>query len=369
MVLVLMIPQATAYADGDADFNGQGAPVVWQYDTVNVRAYGYDAFGNAMKDMVPGDVASVSVRLRNNTSDQVAFRLACNPVTGASAQALEPYFVGKTADDSLLDVITIEVRHGATPIYSGTLRGIASAGSSAMYETNGVSLGTVSAGYSGIITVDLSVPVTLDSSAMNTLCAIEWHFIATQYNDPANNPVQTGVGGTTTTTTTQLPGATAGTPPVLDDTPTANLPDTPQPGVPGEPNIDIDTTPVPQAPGLGANAWALYNLLLTFLAALQLIWLIIRRILAKNREEEHTSSSQATENAYIDMRMKRKLAAALIGIVGTIAAVVLFLLTENMRLPMEYVNKYTICYILVNLVEFAFFLISIRKRAEEKPQS
>jgi hypothetical protein len=372
ILFALMIPQLAAYA-ADADFNGQGSPAVWQYDTVNVRAYGYDAFGDAMKGMNPGDAASVNVRLRNNTPGQVEFRLACSPVTGDAAKALEPFFPGKTAKDSLLDVIMIDVSHGLTQIYSGTLRGLAGIGDAAMYAADGVSLGLVSAGYSGTVTVALSVPASLDSSAMNTLCALEWRFIAAQLTeepgtgpDPGGRQLAAGGG-----TAAALNAQNAATLPVIDDTPTDALPETATPGASGSggPDIEVEGSSVPKAPGAGERAWALCNLLFAGLAGLQMLWLIVRRIIAKNREEED-AESQAGKKAYADrLRARRKLAALLVGVVGTICLVALFLLTEDMRLPMEYVNKYTICYIAVNLIEFAVPLFSAKKHIKATPQS
>ncbi|MDR2156531.1 MAG: hypothetical protein LBO81_01950, partial [Clostridiales Family XIII bacterium] len=245
-VLTLTAPVFAA----DADFNGEGASPVWAYDTLSVRAYGYDAFGDATKDLAPGAIRSLSVRLRNNTADTVEFRLAADPLTGARAEALETGFPGKTADDSLLDAIGITVRHGAAQLYVGTLRGLAADGDAALYGNAGVSLGLVSGGYSGLIEVTLSVPSSLPSSAMDTLCAVSWRFAATQYNDPPPKPQEPdNPPGAQSPPDPQSPAGQSarpdagaaqsqGEPPILDDTPAAELQDADVPASPGSPDVN-----------------------------------------------------------------------------------------------------------------------------------
>ncbi|MDR0519192.1 MAG: hypothetical protein LBG82_03975 [Clostridiales Family XIII bacterium] len=425
LALLLTAP-AAVFADGTADFNGEGAADVWQYDTANVRVYGYDAFGDAMKNLSPGDARSVNVLLRNNTPDSVLFRLAANPVTGQAAKDLEPYFSGKQADDGLLDRILIDVRHGATPLYSGTLRGLAGSGTAEMYTGTGVSLGTVSAGYSGTVTVDLSVPTSLGSDYMNTLCAIEWRFIALQYNEttapppdnpptdqPATPPTKPtpptpptppkppsganitdklekektkpkddsdsgSSGGTSGATDVTADGGVADGDSLVDigDTPVDEIPETDTPQTnPPTPDVEVDVTPPPkQDEGSGGRAWALFNLLLTILAAIQMLWLVIRYTRSRDREryENELREQEMREPGYYtgkseryDWRVRRKNASWIVGLIGTVCLVILFILTEDMRLPMEYVNRYTICYVAVNIVVFIFAMFTSGKREYE----
>jgi hypothetical protein len=370
----------------DADFNGQGATNVWQYDTIGVTAYGYDAFGAAMKDLAPGDVRTVTVQLRNNTSDDVEFRLVAEPLTGEEARALETYFPGKTADDTLLDAIEISVSHGITPLYVGTLRGLALSGTADMYTTAGVSLGRVSAAYSGLITVVLSLPASLGPEAMDKLCAVEWRFVATQYNDepeepgpgpgpdpgpgPGPGPTPPPTGGSTT------PGGTTpgdDTPPVIDDTPIVDLPggDTPLgPGTPGGPDVIIDTEDTPPAPG--PSAWALMNLILTIVSALFMLGLLGRFIYAVARrgdddeDEEEEALEEEDDDRHLERRLVRKGIASLLAAIGLVVTVILFIFTENMRLPMEIINKYTIIYACVVIIQLILLALSFNKRRRRR---
>ncbi|MDR3072890.1 MAG: hypothetical protein LBU41_05290 [Clostridiales Family XIII bacterium] len=361
---MLLVFPVVAFA-ADTDFNGEGAVPVWDYDSMTATAYGYDYFGNATKNLSPGDMRNVTVTLRNNTADNVEFRLVVSPLTGKDAQDLESYYSDKTADDSLLDEIGLVVSHNGAPIYNGTLRGT-SGGSAAMYQTAGVSLGTVPAGYSGNLTFELSVPASLDAGAMNTLCAIEWRFIATQYNNPSGPGPDPDPGPGPTPTPTPTPGPTTPTqvapavvvPPVVGDTPITELPSVAPPassGTSGGSDVTVDADPIAKSAGSGRTAWALCNLLLTILAGLLMVGIIARYIIVhrKSRENEDDTARD---------RVRKALVAGLVGLLATIAAVLLFILTENMKLPMEFVNLYTPLYVLLVLVECLFLLFSTKKR-------
>ncbi|MDR1422888.1 MAG: hypothetical protein LBI64_08525 [Coriobacteriales bacterium] len=169
-LIVVAVGGVTPALATDVDFNGQGATNVWQYDSLSVTAYGYDLFGAVTKDLAPGDTRSLNVLLRNNTPDDVDFRLVARSLSLDEVRMLETYYPGKTADDSLLDDINLRVSYGATILYSGALRG---AGSAALYTSAGVAIGRLSAGYAGTITVELSLPSTLGNDTINKLCAVE----------------------------------------------------------------------------------------------------------------------------------------------------------------------------------------------------
>jgi hypothetical protein len=189
-------------------FNGQGASNVWDVTpsaTVYNIASGIkidDFFGEATKGLVPGDERTVYVSLRNNTADSVLFSLLARAPVDEESSALTAEggdFAALTANDSLLDEITLEISNpfGPSPLYSGKMGG-AGAG---IYSPAGAALGTVSAGAYGVIEIKVSVPPSLTSEEFeNTLAAVEWRFAAEQYNDryyyyptptPAPTPTQT----------------------------------------------------------------------------------------------------------------------------------------------------------------------------------
>jgi hypothetical protein len=394
-MLVLMVP-LPAFAAGGASFNGQGATNVWEYDSVNVTAYGYDLFGAATKDLTPGDVRSISVSLRNSAPNPVDFRLAARSLSTTEARYLEAAYPGKSADESLLDLVDVVVRHGATTLYSGTLRGVSS---SELYSSSGVAIGRVSAGWVGSVTVELSVRGDVGSAYMDKLCAVEWVFIAAQYDGeelpvvpppyeppagPAPTPaperfiLATPVDGVSTDTTVV----------VIDDTPLDELPDAPTPTSPGAtsedgPDVIIEAEPVPQAPGQAAS-WAALNLVLTGVSGVLMVALMARFLLARDRTREvpgkgprtavpvrrwlaDETAVPATAEERIDAHARTKGMFWLIGICAIIVSVVIFILTEDMSLPMQWADTYTTWHALIVLVE-VLLLIFPRPIHAHSPQ-
>jgi hypothetical protein len=389
--LLTLVLASPAYAIGGATFNGEGATNVWGYDSVNVTAYGYDLFGAATKDLAPGDVRSIEVSLRNNAPDPVDFRLAARSLSTAEARYLEAAYPGKTADDALLDAIDLTVRHGATTLYAGTLRGASSAG---MYSTSGVAIGRVSAGWAGAITVELSVPSSVDNAYMNKLCAVEWVFIAAQYNDeepiapPEDPSAEPGAPTTPGTSGTGGTGGTAsgGTVIVIDDTPISELPGEPTPTSSGTtrgggPEVIVEADPVPQVPGRAA-AWALLNLILTVVSGLLMVALMVRFLLGRSRTYQDSRNGSTGSSAgirrwpegsaadttarteTIEKHMRLKGLFGLIGVVALIASIVLFILTEDMTLPLRWVDAYTLWHLVIVCGEVVLLLLPRTKRTQ-----
>lgn len=377
LVLLALVP-TFAWANGGVTFNGDDSASVWEYDSVNVTAYGYDLFGAVTKDLVPGDARDISVSLRNNTSDPVDFRLVARPLTLAEARTLETSYPGKTANDALLDVIDLRVLHGTTTLYSGTLRG---ASTSEMYSDAGVAIGRVSAGWAGTITVELSVRSDAGNAVASKLCAVEWVFVAAQYNedeppppqppptDPSGSTTPVGAGGDDTTVV------------VVDDTPLSELPDTPSPTTPRDasdnaPDVTIEAEPVPQAPG-AASAWALLNLMLTVVSGVLMLALMVRFLLARGRRQQASSSEVSGQGVTVerwtedgstvpvehreitDRHARLRGLFWLGGICTIVVSVLLFILTEDMRLPMQWVDIYTLWHVLIVLIEVVLLLVPL----------
>jgi hypothetical protein len=394
-LLVLMMP-VPALAAAGASFNGDDATSVWEYDSVSVTAHGFDLFGAVTKDLVPGDVRSISVSLRNNASDPVDFRLAARSLSTAEVRYLEAAYPGKIADDSLLDVIDITVRYGATVLYGGTLRGVST---SNLYSSAGAPIGRVSAGWAGTVTVELSLRAVAGNALMDRLCAIEWVFIAAQYNDdksiepPVEPPVEPPIETLTVPTTPASgdgTGAAAGggadtTVVVVDDTPISDLPDgqtSTTSGVSPSPDVVIEADSVPQAAGNKGASWALLNLILTIVSGILMFALMVRFLLSRSRERQgqgaDVSGSDATAGCWtasgasasavteerVEAHTRLKGIFWLVGTLAIIASVVLFILTEDMRLPMQWADNWTLCHALIVLIEVILLLLFRTKRSQ-----
>jgi MFS family permease len=402
-LLALMVP-VPALADGGASFNGKAATNIWEYDRVNVTAYGFDLFGAATKELSPGDERSIRVSLRNNAPNPVDFRLAARSLSTADARYLEAAYPGKTADDSLLDAIDVTVRYRGTVLYDGTLRGVST---SNLYSSAGVPVGRVPAGRAGTITVDLSLRTAAGNALMDKLCAVEWVFIAAQHTDdtsvelptePPDLPVEPPVDQSTeqpTTPSTSTPGnvsvgaapgsSTYTTVVIIDDAATGTLPDDQTPTTPeasrsGSSDVVIEANPVPQVYGITSTSWALLNLILTIVSGILTLALMARFLLSRNRERQtsdigisgssvavgrwttSTASAPAATEEKAGAHIGLKGAFGLAGICVVTVSVVLFILTEDTSLPWQWADSWTPWHALLVFIEVALLLFPCNRQ-------
>ena len=129
---------------------------------------------------------------------------------------------------------------------------------------------------------------------------------------------------------------------------------------------DIADEPTPLAMG---GAWALVNLILTVLTVLGSVMLLVGYIGKKQKEREDEDGNvilNAEGEAEMD-DIKKKGGWRLASILPAVAAVIAFILTENMRLPMVLVDKWTLLMIVIALVQLLVAYFS-RKETQEPEQ-
>nr|WP_300863630.1 hypothetical protein [uncultured Acetatifactor sp.] len=129
--------------------------------------------------------------------------------------------------------------------------------------------------------------------------------------------------------------------------------------------IDDDDTPL-AAMGEGAGrSWALLNLILTVLTALISLLMLTFYFYGKRRqgedeERQYMHSAQDGE----EEELKRKGLVRLLSILPAVLALITFILTEDMRNPMIFVDKWTLLMLLYAVVNAALAILSIKKREE-----
>ncbi len=125
--------------------------------------------------------------------------------------------------------------------------------------------------------------------------------------------------------------------------------------------VDIAEEDTPLAAGAETNnsAWALVNLISMIVTAILAIILLIQAFKKKDEEEE----AQMTEDQ-IEEEKKRK-RRKLLGLIPAIAAIVAFVLTEDIFSPMAFVDKWTILMIIILVVE-ALVCYFTRKKDEDQ---
>ena len=146
-------------------------------------------------------------------------------------------------------------------------------------------------------------------------------------------------------------------------------PEEPQPAAPDAgPVEEIADEETPLAMG---GAWALVNLILTVLTVLGSILLLIGYIGKKQKEREDENGNvilNAEGGAEMD-DIKKKGGWRLASIIPAVAAVIAFILTENMRLPMVLVDKWTLLMVIIALVQLLVAYFSKKKTQEpEQPE-
>lgn len=137
--------------------------------------------------------------------------------------------------------------------------------------------------------------------------------------------------------------------------------------------IEIEEEEPPLAePDLGA--WALINLILSILGVIIAIYVTVRALLKKRRDNREAGEAQSyaqMEEAERENNGKEKryriiwLAAV---IILSIAAVVLFILTQDIRLPMIYIDWWTLAHIVLFAVELIGMFFIFKRRKDDEGQ-
>ncbi len=131
--------------------------------------------------------------------------------------------------------------------------------------------------------------------------------------------------------------------------------DEPVPETP-KPTQQIITPPTPAA--TGGKAWALVNLISTILATGIGIWQTV--VFAKKHEDDVKLSAEENEK----LRKRRKL--KIWDLVPAVASIVAFILTEDMRQPMTWVDKWTPMMLAFLAVSGLYvYLTRLKAKAEE----
>ena len=166
----------------------------------------------------------------------------------------------------------------------------------------------------------------------------------------------------------------ANNPTPVNPTPTP----TPGPTTPDGEDVIDDTVPLPDpepvptddVPEPAPAYWALINLICTILTVL-LSLLVLVMYLGKNKKKADEDEDEAqTEDAEKDQKIKKKGLLRIMDIIPAAAAVITFILTEDMSLPMQMVDKWTLLMVVILLVDVvvAIFTKKKTKDAEENQE-
>ena len=129
---------------------------------------------------------------------------------------------------------------------------------------------------------------------------------------------------------------------------------------------DIADNATPLA-GLGTGAWALINLILTIVTTLLSILLLIGYIGKKKKAlEDEDGNVVLDENGkeVMEYEKNKKGLWRLISIIPALIAIIAFIFTEDMTLPMIFVDKWTILHVVIALVQVVVMVLCKKKKDE-----
>jgi alternate signal-mediated exported protein len=234
----------------------------------------------------------------------------------------------QTADqDALLALIHMKVYYGGTLIYDGTAAGLPGS----VNLRNAVYLGAYAPGATNQIRVELTLDKNTPLAYADLLTQIDWLFVSEEIEPPVEPEPE-------------VP------PPVVPE-PETVVPGTPEATPPAEvtPPTEITTPDVPLA---GRRGWSLLSLILSVTAA-GIAALIIARGWA--RKEEADEMWAEDEEKEMRRRKRRRVLRPLAVAIGFFTGI-LWLILDDLTLPMVWINEYTLFVAIAFLV---FFLLWI----------
>lgn len=129
-------------------------------------------------------------------------------------------------------------------------------------------------------------------------------------------------------------------------------------------NIEDNATPLA---GLGTGAWALLNLILTIVTTIISILLLIGYIGKKKKVlEDEDGNVVLDENGeeVLEYEKSKKGLWRLISIIPALLAIIVFIFTEDMTLPMIFIDKWTILHVIITLVQIVVMVLCKKKKDE-----
>ncbi len=191
--------------------------------------------------------------------------------------------------------------------------------------------------------------------------------VITRPTDPDPDPTPTNPDTTTDDPDPTEPQTVAPTVPQIDTTPDdtdENTPEsepeqepTPLPGVDDSqgPSVNIEDATVPLANASGT--WSLLNLILTVANTLISLVLVIGYFTGKRKDDEYQEQQK-------EETLKRKGFERVVSIIVALASVVLFIVTQDMRLDMVFIDRWSFIMVITTVVQIIVSVLS-KKRWEK----
>ena len=151
--------------------------------------------------------------------------------------------------------------------------------------------------------------------------------------------------------------------------PTAQPADSQPAKAESEPEV-IEDEETPLAP-MATGAWALVNLILMLLTVLASLLLLLGYLGKKKyaKEDDYGNAlHDANGNEIIDYTRNKKGFWRVASLIPAVAAVIAFVLTENMRLPMIMVDRWTLLMVIIAVVQLIVAVLCKKKKEYEEDE-
>ncbi len=129
-------------------------------------------------------------------------------------------------------------------------------------------------------------------------------------------------------------------------------------------SYEIAEEAVPQA---AVKSWALINLIATLTAILTALGMIITLFTKKNEEEDEEENENVNEREDEEEEEQRR-SSKFLGVIPAVLAVIIFILTEDMRNPMILTDRYTIYMVIIALLDLLLAFLTRNKKKEDEEE-
>ena len=125
---------------------------------------------------------------------------------------------------------------------------------------------------------------------------------------------------------------------------------------------DLLNIPLRAEPGVGYRAWALVNLILAITGALLAIITVIRILVRTSDDKDKYEDEYDLEK---EQRTKYRLVWTLTTLIAGILGIIVFLLTEDIRLPMVLVDEWTIVNAIIFIAGIVGYAFAMKRDKDE----
>lgn len=125
--------------------------------------------------------------------------------------------------------------------------------------------------------------------------------------------------------------------------------------------VVVEKQDTPKAKG-DTGSWALLNLIATILTAVVAIILMLAKHKKEDKEDKNYAEGKVT------VQSTRRRWTKVVSVLVSIIAIVLFILTEDMSLPMAIVDKWTILMVVIFLVQVVIFFVGRKWRDHDEDE-